>query len=132
MAKKDTILLLRARKLRRQMTDAETTLWYEIRKDRFGVRFYRQRIFGKYIVDFYSPKARLVIELDGGQHFENEYQKRDKIRDDYLNSLGLMVLRFDNRQVLKEMGLVLEEINRVVEERVLTANSRTNPSKPPF
>jgi very-short-patch-repair endonuclease len=77
-----------ARDLRRRQTDAEQCLWQRLRRDQLGVRFLRQRPLGSYIVDFYAPTARLVIELDGGQHFEPEYQARDAKRDAWLKSQG--------------------------------------------
>ena len=97
-----------ARELRSHMTDAEQKLWYRLRRKQInGWQFYRQKPIGQYIVDFYSPKARLVVELDGSQHLEPEHQVVDRKRDAYLSGLGLRVLRFDNRQVLLEMDAVL-------------------------
>jgi len=75
-----------------------------------NTQFYRQRPIGNYIVDFYAPTAKLVIEVDGGQHFEATYLQRDKDRDDFLRSLNLNVLRFDNSQVLNCIDEVLEVI----------------------
>jgi len=100
------------------MTNAEHRLWREIRRDRFGVRFYRQRVFGEYIVDFYCPKAKLIIEIDGSQHFEPAYKAKDQNRDLDLLSQGLRVIRFDNLQVLTRMESVLEVIYTVIKARV--------------
>jgi len=73
-----------SRQLRKNMTDAERLLWSKVRKKQLkGYQFYRQRIIGNYVVDFYCPKARLIIEIDGGQHYSDEGIKKDKIRDDY-------------------------------------------------
>ena len=92
-----------ARRLRSDLTDAEQVLWKRIRRKQIhGVQFYRQKPLLNFIVDFYCAKARLVIELDGGQHFEPEYLQKDIERDKALEELGLRVLRFDNRQVLIE------------------------------
>lgn len=123
-----------ARALRQCMTDAEQTLWSKLRREQiYGVQFYRQKPLGCYIVDFYAPKARLVIELDGSQHFEQEHAQKDVARDSYLQGLGLQILRFDNLQVLHEMEAVLGEIARVVDERVnLNQNQKQNPPQPPF
>ena len=108
-----------ARKLRAAMTDAERLLWSRLRgKQVLGVQFYRQKPLGPYIVDFHAPAAKLVVEVDGSQHFEEAGQVSDRRRDAYLGSLGLRVLRFDNLQVLKEMEAVLETIFGVVGERV--------------
>jgi very-short-patch-repair endonuclease len=93
------------------MTDAERRLWSAIRMKQIeGVRFYRQKPVGDYIVDFYCPKAKLVIEVDGGQHFSGEQLENDKNRDAYLLSLGLKVLRFNNNEVLKNLEGVVEVI----------------------
>lgn len=123
-----------ARDLRKRQTDAELHLWQHLRRDQLGVRFLRQRPLGRYIVDFYSPAAKLVIELDGGQHFEPEYQARDAERDAWLQTQGLVVLRFDDRQVLVETGAVLEAIFRAVREAsgVEIPSSMTSPASPPF
>ena len=100
-----------ARKLRKNMTDCEKLLWSKIRRKQLkGYKFYRQKIIGNYIVDFYSPKAKLVIELDGGQHFNNDNIEKDKERDRYLTSLGLKVLRFTDKEIINELTSVLEKI----------------------
>lgn len=105
-----------ARGLRRRMTDAEQKLWRLLRNDQLGARFYRQKPLGQYIVDFYSFQARLVIELDGGQHLDDpSISKQDKLRDAWLRSKGLKVLRFDDRQVLTETQAVMEVIFKDVE-----------------
>ncbi|MFZ2300846.1 MAG: endonuclease domain-containing protein [Gallionella sp.] len=123
-----------ARALRHRMTDVEQVLWSKLRRKQIhGVQFYRQKPLGRYIVDFYAPGARLVVELDGSQHFEQEHAQRDGVRDNYLHGLRLHVLRFNNLQVLKELEAVLGEIARVVSERVnLEQNQKTNPPQPPF
>ena len=108
-----------ARSLRAGMTDAEQHLWWRLRnKQVAGVQFYRQKPLLSYIVDFYSHKAKLVIELDGAQHFEMEHRIKDGERDVRLASIGLQVLRFDDRQVLLETDAVMEVIFRVVSERI--------------
>jgi very-short-patch-repair endonuclease len=107
----------RARELRNNPTDAERLLWSRIRgKQIKGYRFYRQKPVGNYIVDFCCPKACLVIEVDGGQHYREEGKERDRVRDDNLRSAGLRVLRYSDRDVLKRLDNVLEEIWECVEE----------------
>jgi very-short-patch-repair endonuclease len=102
-----------ARTLRQNMTDAEQLIWYRIRRKQLArTQFYRQRPIGPFIVDFYSPKACLVIEIDGGQHFEPAHRQKDLERDAWLMSRGLHVLRFDNIQVLTQTDEVVEEILR--------------------
>jgi very-short-patch-repair endonuclease len=83
-----------------------------------GIQFYRQKPIGNYIVDFYAPKAKLVIEIDGSQHLEPHYAEKDQERDEYLNRLGLTVLRFNSREVLKESEGVMEVIYRAISERM--------------
>lgn len=77
------------------MTNEESKLWYEFLKD-LPVTVTRQKILGNYIVDFYIAECKIVIELDGSQHYEDEGLKRDKIRDEFLGSLGIKVLRYTN------------------------------------
>ena len=93
------------------MTEAEQLLWSHLRRKQLcNVQFYRQKPLLNYIVDFYCSKAKLVIEIDGSQHFEQSHKEKDSQRDSALGKLGLRVLRFDNRQVLQETESVLEEI----------------------
>jgi very-short-patch-repair endonuclease len=97
--------------LRKNMTDAENMLWSKLRRKQLeGHHFYRQKIIGKYIVDFYCPKANLVIELDGGQHYSERGQDNDRVRDDVLRELGLKVLRISDREVFENMDGVMQEI----------------------
>ena len=104
-------LKLFSQQLRKTMTDAERRLWTRIRgKQLKEYQFYRQKIIGEYIVDFYCSKARLVIELDGGQHYTEEGKEKDKIRDDYLAGNGLQVLRFSDRDIFDNIEGVLERI----------------------
>ena len=83
-----------------------------------GVQFYRQKPIGDYIVDFYAPKAKLVIEIDGSQHLEDHHAEKDRDRDNYLSRLGLTILRFNSREVLKEIEATLEAIYRTIAERM--------------
>ena len=86
------------------------------RKQVQSVQFYTQKPIGNYIVDFYAPKAKLVVEVDGSQHKDNEHAAADLRRDADLGSEGLRVLRFDNLQVLKEIEGVMATILRAVAE----------------
>jgi len=100
-----------SRQLRKDMTDAERLLWSRIRaKQLKGHQFYRQKIVGDYIVDFYCSKSKLVLEVDGGQHYSVEGREKDGARDDYLTSLGLTVLRFSDREIFANLDGVIEEI----------------------
>jgi len=95
------------------MTDAEILLWSRIRRKQLkGLQFYRQKTIGNYIVDFYCPKSKLVIEVDGGQHYSAEGKDKDHIRDDHMKKNGILVLRFSDRDVLKRINTVIEKIWR--------------------
>ena len=113
-----------ARKLRRNQTDAERLLWYYIRRKQIhNVQFYRQKPLGKYIADFFAPTAKLIIEVDGGQHFEKQQAQYDSVRNAYFFTLGFCILRFDNLQVLTSTQSVLEVIYDAIQK---------NPPYPPF
>lgn len=100
-----------SRTLRKNITDAEHLLWTKVRGRQLkGYQFYRQKIIGNYIVDFYCPKANLIIELDGGQHYDDEGKEKDRIRDDYMTIMRLKVLRFSDREVFKNLKDVIEKI----------------------
>ncbi len=93
------------------MTDAERLLWAKLRRKQLkGYQFYRQRIIGSYIVDFYCPKAGLIIEIDGGQHYNDEGTEKDRSRDDYMIARKLEVLRFSDREVFENLNGVVERI----------------------
>lgn len=101
------------------MTDAEQLLWYRLRRRQIeGVRFYRQKPLAIYVVDFYATAARLVVEVDGGQHFGPDALAADRRREAVLAAIGLRVLRFDNRQVLLETEAVMAAIWAVVRKRM--------------
>ena len=109
----------RARRLRKNLTDSEQVLWSRLRrKQLLGIQFYRQRPIGKYIVDYFAPKAKLVVEVDGSQHMQGDHAIKDKERDAYLANLGLQVLRYNNRQVLLETDAVVEAIYCTMVERL--------------
>ena len=109
-----------ARKLRRDMTDAEKKLWSILRNNRLGAKFRRQVPYGPYILDFYCVKARLVIELDGSQHYTPDGKRRDAIRDAYLRNDGLEVVRFLNDEVFVNE----EGVEQVICEKVQDASSK--------
>jgi very-short-patch-repair endonuclease len=107
----DKNLKQRSRQLRNEMTDAERHLWSKLRMRQIhGLIFYRQKPIGEYIADFYCPKAKLVIEVDGGQHFSDEGVEYDRARDEYISGLGLVVIRFTNNDVLGNIDGVIEKI----------------------
>jgi very-short-patch-repair endonuclease len=113
-----------SRELRKDMTEAERVLWRRLRgKQLHGVQFYRQKPIGPYIVDFYAQAAMLVIEVDGSQHYEPEHARKDAERDRWLSDAGLLVMRFNNLQVLQETDAVAEQICRMIEERQIPSDS---------
>ena len=98
-----------ARNLRKHMTKEERHLWYDFLKP-LPTMVHRQKVIGNYIVDFYIADAKLVIELDGSQHYTKEGQNSDYHRDAYLHSLGLTVLRYSNADVNLRFHSVCEDI----------------------
>ena len=97
------------RKLRKSSTPHEVILWSRIRKSQLGYKFRRQHSIGKYIVDFYCPERKLIIELDGSQHIEKQ-KDYDKQRDEYLKSLGFEILRFWDNDINNNLDGVLLKI----------------------
>ena len=112
-------LKLPSRDLRNSMTDAEQLFWQRLRRKQIlGLQFYRQKPILNFIVDFYCPAANLIIECDGGQHYTEDGRSADQIRDQALSELGLVVVRYSNRQILTEIDGVVEQIYCVVEQRL--------------
>ena len=104
---------MRARALRETSTDAERLLWKHLRDRRLdGYKFRRQHPIASYFADFACDEASLVVELDGGQHFEPEAAQADAKRTAALRSNGWQVLRFDNRQMLEQTESVLSVIHQ--------------------
>ena len=106
-------LIGNARQLRKNMTAEERTLWYQYLRT-YPLKFYRQRTMGHYIVDFYCAKARLVVEIDGSQHYEDQGLEYDWTRTAYLESLGLTVLRVPNNEIWRNLRGVCEAIDEQV------------------
>ena len=120
-------IVANARKLRRSSTDVEKKLWHRIRDKQIeDFRFRRQRPIGKFIVDFICLDARLIVELDGGQHAENTLG--DSKRTEFLESLGYKVVRFWNNEVIENMEGVLDRLR----EELLSTRSLTPPSALPL
>lgn len=108
-----------SRDLRKNMPPAEILLWSRLRKKQvLGQCFCRQKPLLNYIVDFYCYNAKLVIECDGGQHFEKEHMQRDQERDAHLNQQGILVLRFDNLQITSQFDAVMQKIYETVKSRI--------------
>jgi very-short-patch-repair endonuclease len=103
-------LVARAKELRKNMTLAERKLWYSYLKN-FKFKVLRQRPIDHFIVDFYCPSLKLVIEIDGDSHFTEEGRAYDEERTQRLEGYGLSVVRFTNQQVLREFQSVCEQLN---------------------
>ena len=100
------------RRLRSNMTSSEARLWSLLKSRQLkGRKFRRQHSIGSFIVDFYCPEEKLVVELDGHHHFTHSGLLKDQARDKYLGELGLLVLRFQNKDLLHSIEEVLGEIS---------------------
>ena len=117
-----------ARQLRKDMTKQERKLWYEYLK-KSNYKWYKQRRIGNYIVDFYCDKLRLVLEIDGSQHYEEEQKEYDKARTKMLNACGISVLRIANNKIDDNFLGVCEYIDIVIGK--ILANSLEETSQAP-
>ena len=115
--KRNNDLLEIARMLRRNMTEQEKHLWYDFLQS-YSIKIYKQRIIDDFIADFYCHKARLVIELDGSQHYTPEGKSYDAARTDVLERYGLKVIRFMNRDVDDNFDGVCYVIDKTIKERI--------------
>ena len=104
-----------AKQLRKEMTKEERHLWYDFLRA-YPVRFSRQKVLGKYIADFYSAEAKLVIELDGSQHYEDVNTEKDAERTEFLEEYGLTVIRIPNNEVMRNFRGVCEYIDVAVKQ----------------
>ena len=114
---KDNSQLKNARRLRREMTPHERKLWYLFLR-KYPVKIYKQRIIGRFIVDFYCASAKLVIEVDGSQHYEPQGMVHDEERSAFLSALGLEILRFSNWDIDKDFRGVCEQIDIAIQTRL--------------
>ncbi len=104
-----------SRTLRKNMTRQEKKLWYDFLKN-YHIRFHRQRPIGEYVVDFYCSKAKLVVELDGSQHYSDDGKQCDENRTLCLNDLGVTVIRFSNNDIDNNFEGVCIEIDKIVSD----------------
>ena len=104
-----------AKQLRKEMTKEERHLWYDFLRT-YPVRFSRQKVLGKYIADFYSAEAKLVIELDGSQHYDAVNKANDTERTAFLEGYGLTVIRIPNNEVMRNFRGVCEYIDAAVRQ----------------
>lgn len=110
-------LVQKARALRKAMTREERRLWYDFLRS-YPERFQRQKILGSFIADFYCARAKLVIELDGSQHYETAAAERDEERTAFLNRYGLEVMRIPNNEINQNFAGVCEMIDKTVRKRL--------------
>ena len=108
-------LVSNARNLRKNMTKEERHLWYDFLRS-YPIKFLRQKILGKYIVDFYCAEAKLIVELDGSQHYETREMGYDTERTVYLEQYGIQVLRIPNNEVNQNFSGVCEYIDLAVRQ----------------
>ena len=111
-----------AKNLRKNATPEEKHLWYDF-LSKYEIRFQRQKAIDNYIADFYCHKARLIIELDGSQHYTENGRQDDMLRTSVLEGYGLTVIRITNRQIKTNFRGVCKYIDRVVQEILQTDNS---------
>ena len=104
-----------AKQLRKEMTKEERHLWYDFLRT-YPIRFTRQKVLGSYIADFYCAQAKLVIELDGSQHYEEENLLKDARRTAFLQGYGIQVLRVANNEISRNFSGVCEYIHNVVQQ----------------
>ena len=107
-----------AQSLRKNMTKEEKKLWYQFLKD-YSVQFKRQVTCGEYILDFYCPKLKIAIELDGSYHQISTISENDKLREDYLDSVGIYVIRFPNRDIRQDFSQVCKQIDFAIQKRTI-------------
>ncbi len=121
MKAKSAKTIQNARELRKSLTGAEQRLWYVLRNRQSGViKFRRQHPIGKYIVDFYCPQSRLIIEIDGDSHGDS--QEYDRQRTEWLESQGYQVIRFSNREVKEHFDTVIADILFQCESKAAKSN----------
>lgn len=105
-----------AKELRKMETEAEKLLWNRLSKNQvLGLQFRRQHPINRFIADFYCPKIKLIIEVDGSIHEILEYQDHDIGRSDILNDFGITVIRFTNEQIIENIDSTLKQINKICE-----------------
>ena len=122
-------LVSNSQTLRKNMTPEEKHLWYDFLK-KLPITVNRQKIIGSYIVDFYCAEAKIVIELDGSQHYEEEAREKDVIRDEYLESLGIIVLRYTNVEFHKNFEGICKDILLKISNRSKIDISRNSEAAP--
>ena len=126
---KNNNLLNIAKILRRNMTKQEKHLWYDFLR-RYPIKVYKQRIIENYIADFYCHSARLVIEIDGSQHYKDDAKEYDKRRTEIIGKYGIKVIRFTNKDVDEKFEGVCHMIDKTVKERIKALSVSSADSSP--
>lgn len=121
-------LIPNAKSLRKNMTKEERHLWYDYLRN-VPCKFVRQKVLGKYIVDFYSASVGLAIELDGSQHYEESGLHHDKLRTEYLEGFGIRVIRIPNNEVNTHFKEVCDYIEAIIKEIPSAGSADSSPSK---
>ena len=125
--RKKPLLVEAARILRKGMTPQEKHLWFGFLHN-YSIRIYKQKIINDFIADFYCAKAKLVIELDGGQHYTEDGLAHDAERTNILNALGLLVVRFPNSEVDTNFKSVCNQIHSIIQSRIEPIGEASDPS----
>ena len=124
-------LLQKSRDLRKNLTAPEQKLWHYLRYEQMNYKFRRQAIIGQYIIDFYCPKAKLAIEIDGDSHWEGNQQELDIIRLEKLTAMNISLLRFTNIEVMRNFegvyGVIAEFLSTVTRQGKSDTNGLTPP-----
>ena len=110
-------LLKNARLLRKNMTPQERKLWYLFLRH-YPIKFYKQRIIETYIADFYCSKAKLVLEIDGSQHYSAENRPKDQLRSAIFEKYGILVVRFSNKEINDNFPAVCDYIHQLTQQRI--------------
>lgn len=118
-----------AKELRKEMTKEEKHLWYDFLRH-YPVKIYKQKVIDKFIVDFYCHSAKIVIEVDGSQHYTDEGKAYDSERTKELNGYGIDVIRFSNNDINKNFEGTCNEIDRIISERLGPSQSADADSSP--
>ena len=118
--------IILAKILRRNATPPERHLWYDF-LSKYEIRFQRQKAIGTFIADFYCHQAKLIIEIDGSQHYSENGKERDGFRTGVLEGYGLKVIRFSNHQINTEFEAVCEYIDRVVKASLREGGGTAKP-----
>ncbi len=106
-----------AKKNRANPTEAESLMWRYLNRKDTGLRWRRQHIIGDYIADFVCLSERLIIEIDGGYHFEQEQEEEDAVRSHTLEAMGYKVIRFSNEEVFEDIDYILERIQYIIDDQ---------------